>query len=61
MANYLMTQALAAALQSEIVYKQTPTEAFYWLGIITVLSIATSWFPARGSIRISARESLAYQ
>jgi putative ABC transport system permease protein len=60
-AGYLMTQALAAALQGEIVYNYTPTGALYWLGIITALSIAASWFPAWGSTRISVRESLAYQ
>lgn len=57
----LMTAALAAAIQGEILYKYTLTGAFYWLIIITVLSIAASWFPARGATRISVRESLAYQ
>ena len=60
-AGRLMTQALGAALQGEIVYKYTPTGALYWLLIITVLSIAASWFPARGATGISVRESLAYQ
>jgi putative ABC transport system permease protein len=60
-AGYLMTQALAAALEGEIVYNYTPVGAFYWLGIVTVLSIAASWFPAWGSTRVSVRESLAYQ
>jgi putative ABC transport system permease protein len=60
-AGRLMTQALGAALQGEIVYKYTPTGALYWLLIISVLSIAASWFPARGATGISVRESLAYQ
>jgi putative ABC transport system permease protein len=60
-AGQLMTQALGAALAGEIVYKYTPTGALYWLAIITVLSIAASWFPARRATRISVRESLAYQ
>lgn len=60
-AGYGMTKAMGAALQSEIVYRYTPTGAIYWLGIIVVLSIIASWFPARGATRISVRESLAYQ
>jgi putative ABC transport system permease protein len=60
-AGYLMTQAMGAALQTEIVYRNTPRGAFYWLGIVLVLSIIASWFPARGATRISVRESLAYQ
>jgi len=60
-AGYLMTQAMGAALQTEIVYRYTPRGAFYWLGIVLVLSIIASWFPARGATRISVRESLAYQ
>jgi putative ABC transport system permease protein len=60
-AGYAMTQAMGAALQTEIVYRYTPTGALYWLGIIVVLSIIASWFPAHGATRISVRESLAYQ
>jgi putative ABC transport system permease protein len=60
-AGYGMTQAMGVALQSEIVYRYTPTGAIYWLAIIVVLSIIASWFPARGATRISVRESLAYQ
>lgn len=60
-AGYAMTQAMGAALQTEIVYRYTPTGAIYWLAIIVVLSIIASWFPARGATRISVRESLAYQ
>jgi putative ABC transport system permease protein len=56
-----MTQMLGTALQGEIVYHYTPLGAFYWLGIITVLSIVASWLPAQGATRVSVRESLAYQ
>ncbi|GAB4461838.1 MAG: hypothetical protein Fur0044_53570 [Anaerolineae bacterium] len=52
---------MGAALQTEIVYRYTPTGAMYWLAIILVLSVIASWFPARGATRISVRESLAYQ
>jgi ABC-type lipoprotein release transport system permease subunit len=45
----------------ELVYRFTPAGMLYWLAIITVLSVAASWFPARGATRISVRESLAYE
>ena len=56
-----MTQAMGAALQTEIVYTYTPKGALYWLAIIVVLSIIASWFPARNVTRVNVRESLAYQ
>ena len=59
-AGRLMTAGLGAALNGEIVYKYTFNGALYWLGIIIVLSVVASWFPARGATRISVRESLAY-
>jgi putative ABC transport system permease protein len=60
-AGYLMTQAMGAALNGEMVFHYTPTGALYWLGIITVLAFAASWLPAQGATRVSVRESLAYQ
>ncbi len=60
-AGRLMLQAMSAAFDLDLVYRYTPLGAIYWLGIITLLSIIASWFPARGAIRISVRESLAYQ
>ncbi len=60
-AGYLMTQALGAAINGEIVFHYTPMGALYWLAIITVLAIAASWLPAQGATRVSVRESLAYQ
>jgi putative ABC transport system permease protein len=60
-AGKLMAQGLSGAVNIDLVYKFTPIGALCWLGIITVLSIAASWFPARGASRISVRESLAYE
>jgi putative ABC transport system permease protein len=60
-AGQLMNQGLGAAFGVEILYNFTPTGATYWLGIITVLSIVASLLPARGAVRISVRESLAYE
>jgi putative ABC transport system permease protein len=60
-AGWLMTQALGGMINLAIVYHYTPTGPLCWLGIITVLAIVASWLPARGAIRISVRESLAYE
>jgi putative ABC transport system permease protein len=60
-AGRLMTQTLSVALGGEMVYRYTPTGPLLWLVIITVLSIAASWLPARGASRVSVRQSLAYQ
>jgi putative ABC transport system permease protein len=60
-AGRLMADGLNAVFPIEIVFRYMPTGALYWLGIITVLSIVASLLPARGAMRISVRESLAYQ
>jgi putative ABC transport system permease protein len=60
-ASMLMTQVLGTIIQNEILYLYTPTGAIYWLVLVTILSIAASWLPARGATRVSVRESLAYQ
>ncbi len=57
----LWNNKLGATVDIDLVYKFTPIGALCWLGIITVLSVAASWFPARGATRISVRESLAYE
>ncbi len=60
-AGRLMTEAIGTAINNEIVYRFSPMGALMWLVIIIVLSIVASWFPARSAIRISVRQSLAYQ
>ncbi len=59
-AGRLMTQAVGVSFGVNLVYTYKPTGTLYWLGIITFLSIAASWFPARAATRISVRDSLAY-
>jgi putative ABC transport system permease protein len=59
-AGQFMTQAVGVPFGMNLVYTYEPTGALYWLGIITLLSIAASWFPARAATRISVRDSLAY-
>jgi ABC-type lipoprotein release transport system permease subunit len=56
-----MVQGLATAVDTDLVYKYTPVGALSWFAIVTLLSVAASWFPARGATRISVRESLAYE
>ncbi len=60
-AGGLTLEGLGAAIGFDLVYNYTPNGAFHRLIIITVLSIGASYFPARGSTRVSVRESLAYQ
>jgi putative ABC transport system permease protein len=60
-AGWLMLRGLGAAIGFDLVYKYTPAGALYWLVIITVLSIVASLLPARGAMRVSVRESLAYE
>jgi putative ABC transport system permease protein len=60
-AGRLMLRGLSAALGLELIYKYTPIGAMFWLVIITILSVVASLLPAREALRISVRESLAYE
>ncbi len=60
-AGRIMVIAMGQAFRNEYVYHYSPVGAVLWLAIITVLSVLASWFPARSAMRISVRESLAYQ
>jgi len=55
-----MTGALGEMLNMGLIYYYAPKGALYWLGVITVLSVVASWLPARQAMRVSVRESLAY-
>ncbi len=57
---YLSTQGLSFVLNSTLAYQFSLRGPFIWLGIITVLAILASTFPARRAARISVRESLSY-
>jgi putative ABC transport system permease protein len=58
----VMTRAIGQAMGGlSLVYHYTPNGSILWLVIITVLSVAASWLPARGATRVSVRESLSYQ
>ncbi len=60
-AGRLMTEALSAALGSELIFHYTFQGALWWLVIITLLAALASWLPARRATHISVRESLTYQ
>ncbi|MEM7345990.1 MAG: FtsX-like permease family protein [Chloroflexota bacterium] len=60
-AGRLMANGLANVMGDELTYAYSIPGIFYWLGIITALSIIASVLPARGATRVSVRSSLAYQ
>lgn len=60
-AYLLATRGLSFALNTQLVYRFTPTGLIIWLGVIVVLAFIASALPARGAARISVRESLSYQ
>ncbi|MDX1523111.1 MAG: FtsX-like permease family protein, partial [Anaerolineae bacterium] len=60
-AGRLMVMGLQSIIGDELAYNTSLVGPLYWLGIVTVLAIIASWFPARSASRLSVRESLAYQ
>ena len=57
---YLSTKGLSFVLNSTLAYQFSFQGPLIWLGIITVLAILASVFPARRASRVSVRESLSY-
>ena len=51
---------LTAMFGATLDYQYNWMAVFIWLGIVVVISILASIFPARGATRISVRDSLAY-
>ncbi len=61
-----VTWALAAKtgeifIKSSVGFFMSPTAALAWLGLVIVLSAASSFYPARRSGRLAIREALAYE
>ena len=56
-----LNAAVGAAVNAELSFDYSITSIWIWLIIITGLGIAASWFPARGAIKVSVRESLSYE
>ncbi|MDH3675475.1 MAG: ABC transporter permease [Anaerolineae bacterium] len=57
----LMTTGLQDLLETELTYQYSLTGTVYWFGIVTILALAASFFPARGATKVSVQQSLAYQ
>ena len=60
-ASIALSAAVGSALGNELVFKYAVISVGIWWVIITLLGIAASWFPARGAIQVSVRDSLTYQ
>lgn len=60
-AGRVITNGLAAIMETELTYSYSIAGSLYWLGIITALAMVASVLPAWGATRVSVRESLAYQ
>jgi putative ABC transport system permease protein len=56
-----LNAAVGSSVNAELSFSYSVTSIWIWLVIITVLGIVASWFPARGAIRVSVRESLSYE
>jgi len=56
-----LNAAVGSSVNAELSFNYSVTSIWIWLVIITVLGIVASWFPARGAIRVSVRESLSYE
>ncbi|MBI5950869.1 MAG: FtsX-like permease family protein [Chloroflexi bacterium] len=53
--------ALGEVIDFPAEYYPATHGVWIWLGVVIVLSIIASWFPARRATRISVNESLAYE
>jgi putative ABC transport system permease protein len=63
--SLLVSQPAASAMghimfSATLDYQYNWLAVFVWLGIVMVIAILASIFPARGATRISVRDSLAY-
>jgi len=52
--------AISAILNIELIYQFSAWGVLAWFGIITVLAVIASWFPARKATQTSVRDSLMY-
>ena len=57
----LLTQAVAGALNFELIFDYAAGSIVLWLIVVTALAILASWAPTRGAIEVSVRESLSYE
>ncbi len=57
----LLTTAVGTVLDSELVFDYSISSIWIWFVIVTILGVVASWFPSRGAIQVSVRESLSYE
>jgi putative ABC transport system permease protein len=53
--------AISNAIKFPVIYFYSLQGAWVWLAVVVTLSFAASWLPAHRAIKISVRESLAYE
>jgi len=58
--THAVVNQLSTLTNIEFIYQFSGMGIVYWFGIITVLAIIASWFPAQKAAQTSVRESLAY-
>jgi len=51
---------LSGLMNVALIYQFSITGVLVWLGIISILAVIASWFPAQKAAQTSVRESLAY-
>ena len=56
-----LNAAVGLAVNADLVFDYSVTSIWIWLIVITALGVIASWFPARGAIKVSVRESLSYE
>jgi putative ABC transport system permease protein len=56
-----LNTAVGLAVNTEMAFQYSTVSIWIWLIIITILGVIASWFPSRGAIRVSVRESLSYE
>jgi putative ABC transport system permease protein len=57
----LFVDALGVILEFPFEYQFSIQSVWLWLGIVSLLSLVSSWVPARRATQISVNESLAYE
>jgi len=57
----LFLDAISLAFQFPMTFQYALISVWIWLGIVVVLALIASWWPARRATQISVMESLAYE
>ncbi|MEM7344054.1 MAG: ABC transporter permease [Chloroflexota bacterium] len=57
----VLAAAVALVINTDFVFDYSINSVWIWFVIVTILGVIASWFPARGAISVSIRESLSYE